>query len=105
MGFEKGNQHAKGRKRGQGKATSAIKKAFQRLIEDNIEGLQEDISQLKPIDRLKILIDLSTFIVPRLKAIESKHSLTGVNMKPFAIQEIYTTTKEIEIQPHTNTID
>lgn len=52
------------------KDTADIRAKFQLLVEDNIDILSEDIKALKPLERLKIIIDLAKFVVPTLKATE-----------------------------------
>lgn len=52
------------------KDTTDIRAKFQLLVEDNIDTLSEDIKALKPLERLKIIIDLAKFVVPTLKATE-----------------------------------
>ncbi|MFI0429217.1 hypothetical protein [Mariniflexile sp. HMF6888] len=60
-----------GRKKGTAnKNTSEIRQKFQTLIENNIDVLQSDLDSLKPIERLKTIIDLGKFILPTLKAVE-----------------------------------
>ncbi len=71
MRFKEGNDFGKGRVKGSAnKATGQVREAFNDLIENNLEGLQEDLDSLEPKDRLKLLIDLAGFCVPRMKAIE-----------------------------------
>lgn len=77
MGFSKGNNFG-GRKKGsKNKANTTLKKTFEKLLNDNLEGLQADLDALKPLDRLKVMIDLSTFITPRLKAVDMEVSSDG----------------------------
>jgi hypothetical protein len=52
------------------KTTAQIRSEFQMLISNNIEKLQSDIEVLDPKDRLKIIIELSKFVLPTLKAVE-----------------------------------
>ena len=67
----KGTPNRNGRKAGiPNKVTTKIRDAFSKLIEDNLEGLENDLKSLKHSDRIKFIIDLASFIVPRLKAIE-----------------------------------
>ncbi len=67
----RGVRNNEGRKPGiPNKVTTKIREAFQKLIEDNLEGLDSDLKSLKHSDRIKFIIDLASFIVPRLKAIE-----------------------------------
>lgn len=50
------------------KVTKEIRDKFQLLVEDNIDKLQKDMDNLEPKDRIKVLIELSKFVLPTLKA-------------------------------------
>ena len=52
------------------KITSEIREKFTLLVDNNIDRLQEDINQLEPRDRIRLLIELSKFVLPTLKATE-----------------------------------
>ena len=52
------------------RTTSEIREQFQKLINDNLEQLQEDLKVLEPKERIKSIIELSKFVVPTLKATE-----------------------------------
>ena len=51
------------------RATNEVRKAFQLLIDDNLEQMQSDLDALTPRDRLRFIIDLSKFILPQLQSI------------------------------------
>lgn len=51
------------------KATSEVRKAFQLLVENNLERLQNDLDELEPKDRIKFILDLAKFILPTLQAV------------------------------------
>lgn len=60
-----------GRKKGSpNKTTLEIRNAFQILIENNLSQLQNDLDYLQPFERLKILIELSKFLLPQIKSVE-----------------------------------
>jgi hypothetical protein len=65
------------------KITKDIREHFSNLIEMNLETFQKDIETLKPIDRVKVLIELSKFVIPTLKAIDM-HGIDK-DFKPFII--------------------
>jgi hypothetical protein len=49
--------------------STAVKDSFALLLENNLDQLQDDLDQLKALDRLKILVDLAGYFLPkRLKA-------------------------------------
>ena len=58
------------------KATTEIKEAFQMLLEDNLEGLQRDISSLEPKERVKFMLELASFIIPKMKSVDLKSENT-----------------------------
>jgi hypothetical protein len=60
-----------GRKKGSpNKTTAEIRDAFQILIENNLNQLQDDLDYLDPLARIKVLIELSKFILPQMKAVD-----------------------------------
>ncbi len=65
------------------KITTDIREHFTNLIQINLDTLQNDIKTLKPIDRIKVLIELSKFVIPVLKAIDIQRSEN--DFKPFII--------------------
>jgi hypothetical protein len=52
------------------KTTTEIREHYQKLVSDNLEQLDSDLKSLEPLQRLKMIIELSKFIVPTLKATE-----------------------------------
>ena len=68
--FAEGNT---GRKAGTpNKATKDIRDAFTLLIENNLSKLQEDINGLAPKERVKLLLDMAQFVVPKLGNVDLK---------------------------------
>ena len=66
--FAEGNT---GRKAGTpNKATKDIRDAFTLLLEDNLPTLKRDISSLEPKERVKLLLDMAQFVVPKLRSID-----------------------------------
>ncbi|MDI9625086.1 MAG: hypothetical protein QM283_01305 [Bacteroidota bacterium] len=53
------------------RTTQQVRKAFQLLIDDNLEQMQSDLDALTPRDRLRFIIDLSKFILPQLQAVSN----------------------------------
>ena len=71
--FAEGNT---GRKAGSlNRATKDIRDAFTLLIEDNIDTLQEDLNGLEPKQRVKLLLDMANFVVPKLRSVELKNDV------------------------------
>jgi hypothetical protein len=52
------------------KDTAEIKAVFQLLLENNIEALQEDFEALQPAQRIKFLLEVASFIIPKMKSTE-----------------------------------
>lgn len=86
MGFEKGNNLG-GRKDGsKNKVTQDIRKAFENLINNNIDTMQKDLDALESKDRLRMIIDLSAYVIPKLKQIELEASASVIeDFKPLII--------------------
>jgi len=70
MKFQKGQSgNLAGRPRGsQNKSTVQIRAFFQRLLEDNQQQIIEDLASVEPRDRLKFLVELTSFVIPRQTA-------------------------------------
>ena len=65
--------HAKagGRKKGvSNKVTTDVRERFQMLIEGNMERLQQDFEELKPVERVKYTLEMAKFCLPTLKSID-----------------------------------
>jgi hypothetical protein len=52
------------------KTTNEIREKYKNLISETLEQLSDDIKTLDPKDRLKVIIELSKFVIPTLKATE-----------------------------------
>jgi hypothetical protein len=66
--FAEGNE---GRPKGSvNKSSNEIREAFQMLLEDNLPTLKRDISSLEPKERVKFMLDLATFIIPKMKSVQ-----------------------------------
>lgn len=71
MGNFKGVRNTNGRPVGAtNKLSNDIREKFKLIINNNLDKLQKDIDLLEPKDRIKVLVELSKFVVPTLKAIE-----------------------------------
>ena len=76
-----------GRTKGtQNKSTAEIREHFQKLVTDNLEQLDSDLKSLEPLQRLKMVIEISKFIVPTLKNMD----VTANDMTPITISFIET---------------
>ena len=63
--------------------TTEVKEHFGQLLQGNLEGLQKDIDSLEPKDRIKVILAISRFILPTVKAIEIEQIQS--NFKPFQV--------------------
>ena len=67
--FTKGS--SEGRKKGvPNRSTSQIRDSFQMLLENNLEGLQQDLDELESKDRIQLLLSLANYILPKLRSTE-----------------------------------
>ena len=66
--FAEGNE---GRPKGiPNKTTTEIREAFSELLQGNLEQLKVDIASLEPASRVKLLLDMAQFVVPKLRSID-----------------------------------
>lgn len=71
MNIQNLTHRAKGRPLGaKNIVTSNLKEAIQKLIEDNIFRVQEDLEQMRPEVRTKLLFQLLDYALPKQKAVE-----------------------------------
>jgi hypothetical protein len=74
-----------GRKKGTpNKDTKQIRDNFQMLVEGNLEQLDQDIKSMTAKDRVKTILELSKFILPTLKAVESSSTMEA-EIRPIII--------------------
>lgn len=78
-----------GRKKGTpNKVTDKVRSQFEKLLTKNLATLQNDIEALEPKDRIKVMIELSKFVVPQIKALEVDFNDTTQEVKPIEIKVI-----------------
>jgi len=66
-----GKRNGAGRPQGsKNKTQEQIREYFHQLLSDNMEQLSVDLQSLRPEQRIKVLLELSKFVLPQLKAIE-----------------------------------
>jgi hypothetical protein len=82
----KGIQNTEGRTLGsQNKVTAKVKESFALLLEDNLQSLQADLDSLRPIERLKIMIEIAGFVIPKMKAIDISGIQERESVQPLVI--------------------
>jgi hypothetical protein len=65
----RGQRNPNGRpKNSPNRITGAVKETFALLLENNLDQLQDDLDQLKPLDRLKIIVELAGYFLPKLRS-------------------------------------
>ena len=67
------------------KTTAEIREHYQNLVSNNLEQLDNDLKSLEPLQRLKMIIELSKFVVPTLKATELTTTGTENGFNPIVI--------------------
>lgn len=55
------------------KVTSEVKSIIEDLIHNNIMNFKSDMAELKPIERIGILIKLLPYVVPKLESIQVEY--------------------------------
>jgi hypothetical protein len=76
-------------KGGVNKTTASIRESFQLLLENNLEGLQNDIDSLDPHQRIQMILQLAKFVVPTLRNVEVESETNvlnlGMGIKPIEV--------------------
>jgi hypothetical protein len=65
-------------------STAKVRESFSMLLENNLSTLESDLLLLKPGERLRILLELASFIIPKMKAVEVTN-VENENYKPIII--------------------
>ena len=68
------------------RTTTEIREHYQNLVSNNLEQLNDDLKSLEPLHRLKMIIELSKFVVPTLKATELTADLKNKNFNPIIFE-------------------
>jgi hypothetical protein len=75
----------KGRKKGSlNLVTQTTKQVIAEILENNLHTIQEDLEQLKPYERIKVMLELMQYTTAKLKAIEVTEP-TNRNFTPVII--------------------
>lgn len=82
MARPKGQEKKGGREKGTpNKATSDVRERLQMLVEGNLEQLQSDFEELKPVERVKYTLEMAKFCLPTLKSVDYKGEI-NVTKRP-----------------------
>jgi hypothetical protein len=57
------------------KVTNDLREKMQFIVSSNIDTIQSDLDSLEPKDRIKTLLELSKFVIPTLKAVDTSIEL------------------------------
>lgn len=73
MGLAKGQtNNPNGRPKGHSnRVTNKVKNSFCKLLDNNLDRLQADIDSLEPRERIKVLLSLAEYIIPKLQRQEA----------------------------------
>ncbi len=76
------------------KTTAEVRELFKDLLENNFKKLQQDIDQLEPRDRVRLILDMAKFVLPTLKTTEitSDGGINPVTIK--IVRKIFTTNND-----------
>lgn len=81
----KGTPNLNGRPKGAvNTSTAKVKESFSMLLENNLSTLQSDLDSLKPFERIRVLLELASFLIPKMKAVEVTN-VENENFKPVII--------------------
>lgn len=82
----KGEINKAGRPIGSGNVHNKnIKKIIAEIVEYNLETLQNDLNEMKPAERTKVIVSLLDYVSPKLRSIETT-DLTNTAFKPISIK-------------------
>ena len=85
--FKKGNKLGGRPKGAKNKTKNEVKEVLQDILEKNIDTVQTDLDSLEPKDRLKIMLELMSYIVPKMRSVEVdvdvQHRQLGLSEQEF----------------------
>ena len=67
MGFQKGNKVGGRRKGSVNKTTAELRQAVNQIVCESIEDMVNDLSELCPETRIRLIIQLLDFVLPKQK--------------------------------------
>lgn len=74
MGLHRGTtNNPGGRPKGStNRSTTEIKKAFQNLLDSNIDKMGKDLQELTPKERIYVLLKLADFVLPKISSVQAE---------------------------------
>ena len=102
MAFIKGQSgNPKGREKGsKNRATTELRDFFRDLLEQNREQIVEDLAAIDPLSRLRIIVELSSFVLPRLATVQA-----DVNANVEQHLSLYNRLDELSVVPDERAIE
>ena len=88
MKFQKNNTLGGRTKGSTNKVNQPIREKFLELLESNLDQMQSDLDSLEPKDRLKLIIDIAAYCIPKLKATEITEVTTEPRELELTIEEL-----------------
>jgi len=84
MSFKKGiSGNLQGRPKGSlNKTTNDTREVFQNILDSNIHQLKEDLMSLEPRYRVKFLLDIAGFCLPKLSAMDLQARVDNMSEEP-----------------------
>lgn len=96
MPFQKNNKLG-GRKPGSvNKITQNMREFYLNILESNMENFQDDLENLEPKERIKVIMELAGYFLPKLKSIDISTLPQQQENKEISTQEIKIILDEIE---------
>jgi hypothetical protein len=86
--FNTGNKAGRGRPPGSPNKVTATAKEFLQMLSDELrDTILNDLSQLEPLDRVKVFIQLQEFLLPKLARVQNIDQT--LEKEPLEIKIIY----------------
>jgi hypothetical protein len=58
------------------KTTSEMRAVFNQLLSNNLDGIQDILDQLEPMQKLTIIMKISEFVLPKLQSTQMEVAVT-----------------------------
>ena len=102
MAFIKGQSgNPKGREKGsKNRATTELRDFFRDLLEQNREQIVEDLAAIDPLSRLRIIVEMSSFVLPKLASVQA-----DVNANVEQRLSLYNKLDELSVVPDERAIE
>jgi len=68
------------------KSTAELKALLQTVLENNLETLENDLKAMEPTERVKAILSLANYLLPKCRAIDISDTTNTDNFKPVVIK-------------------